>query len=466
MRKSAEGSAAPVYFLFSFADMRKAISHAVQYAHARTRAGRGDKFTYNDIIFTLDTETSKSGPDRFSSKGEYMPQENYIVAWTVSACCPLGNLFTIYGSRPSELCAFLSELQDALPGEKTYFWVHNLCYDYQFLRSFFFEIFGFPVKQLNTKPHYPISIEFSNGMIFRDSLIVSQKSLEKWCAELQPDHSKSVGKWDYETIRDQSGVFTEDEIEYIEHDTLALAECLEKLRAKLHKHTYSMPYTCTGILREETRKLGRRNGARNKFLRIAPCFELYEQLVDAYHGGYTHNNRHAAGWIWPDDEEENLPTCYDFSSSYPFRMLSDKMPMGRFRKIPDNLKATEILKNSESTAFCFHFYAENIRLRDPEEPMPVLQLSKCIKSFNASTDNGRILSAEAVDIVLTEIDLKIIYEQYKYSGGVCYDVWAAQKMYLPKWFRDHVYKCFEDKTLLKGGDPTDYSLAKARLNSL
>lgn len=464
MQKGAEGSAAPEYRLFSFREMLEAVSHILKYTEVKTRAGRGDNFTYNNVIFTADTETSKTRPDRFDEKGQYIPAENIVVAWTVSARAPEGNICTVYGSRPSEFCIFLTELLDALPGQKTYCWFHNLAYDWSFLELFLFQYFDRPVNQLNTKPHYPISIEFSNGLILRDSLIIAQKRLEKWADELEVEHRKAVGKWDYNAFRDQSGNFTEDELQYIEQDTLALAECLDKLRNQLHKHVYSIPMTCTGIIREVVRKEGRRNRARDRFLRMAPTYELYNKLVLAYHGGYTHNNRHAAGWIWPDNED--LPTCYDYSSDYPFQLLTRKYPKERFRKLSDQLDPKEIVRNSEDTAFIFSFYAENVRLRDQDYPMPALQFSKCTKTFNAQTDNGRILQADAVDIVLTEIDLKLILKMYTFTGAVCYDVWAASKGPLPRWFRDIVFQCYRDKTELKGGDPIEYALAKARLNSL
>ena len=465
VQNDADRSAAPEYLLLSFSKMTEAIAHIFKYTRAKARAGRGENYTYNDVIFTADTETSKTLPDRFDNKGQYIPSENIVVAWTVSCRCEHGNICTVYGSRPSEFCIFLASLQDALPGDKTYIFFHNLAYDWTFLELFMFSYFGFPDHQLNTKPHYPISIEFSNGITLRDSYIIAQKSLGRWADELEVEHRKAVGKWDYERFRDQSGAFTDDELQYIEQDTLALVECLDKLRATLHKHVYSIPMTCTSILREETRKIGRKNRARDRFLRMAPSYELYaEKLLPGYHGGYTHNNRHAAGWIWPDNDD--LPTCYDFASSYPFRILVDDFPRERFRHIPENISMHEILKNAENTAFIFNFYAEGVTLRDPDEPMPYLQFSKCIKSFNAITDNGRILEAEAVDIVLTEVDLEIIARQYKFRKQTCYDVYAAAKGPLPKWFRDFTYKCFQDKTMLKGGDPVDYALAKARLNSL
>lgn len=462
MQKGADQSSAPEYKLYSYAEQEAAIAHICRYTRTGRRAGRGQNFTYNDVIFTADTETSKTGPDRYDAKGNYIPQENIVVAWTLSAISDRGIICTVYGSRPSEFCYFLDLLQDALKGEKTYIFFHNLAYDFTFLERFLFDIFGYPENQLNTKPHYPVSVEFGNGIILRDSLIIAQKKLEKWADELDVVHKKAVGKWDYNVFRDQSGKFTADELQYIEQDTLALAECLEKLRIQLHKHVYSLPMTATGILREETRKEGRKNRARDRFLRVAPSYDLYtRKLLAGYHGGYVHNNRHAAGWIWKDD-----PTCYDFASSYPFRILVDNFPKERFRKLPDQLPPSEILQYADSTAFVFNFYAELIELKDPDFPMPTLQLSKCIKSVNAITDNGRILQADAIDIILTETDLKLIRRFYRWDQAVCYDVYAAAKGPLPRWFRDMTYRLFHDKTMLKGGDPVEYSLAKARLNSL
>ena len=42
----------------------------------------------------------------------------------------------------------------------------------------------------------------------------------------------------------------------------------------------------------------------------------------------------------------------------------------------------------------------------------------------------------------------------------------AEKQYLPRWFTDYVFECFQKKQLLKGGDPVQYSIAKATVNSL
>ena len=100
-----------------------------------------------------------------------------------------------------------------------YIYFHNLAYDLQFLRLFLFEAFAFPKKQLNTKPHYPIYVEFNNGIIIRDSLILSQRSLAKWSKDLNIEHQKAVGAWDYTKIRhQQDNEFTADELLYISNE--------------------------------------------------------------------------------------------------------------------------------------------------------------------------------------------------------------------------------------------------------
>ena len=67
----------------------------------------------------------------------------------------------------------------------------------------------------------------------------------------------------------------------------------EKLKDMLNKQIYAMPWTATGIPREECRKRGKQDNARDLFLKIAPQdIELYTELEMVYHGGYTHANRY------------------------------------------------------------------------------------------------------------------------------------------------------------------------------
>lgn len=455
----ADRSTAITYKVFKDTDIEEACKYAHDHVRKIRRGGKRSDEVYNDVLIGADTETSKTKPDQYEH-GEYVPQENIVVAWTISLRGQGQNICTIYGAKPSQFARCLRLLHESMVGDRTNVYFHNLAYDHCFLSRFLYAEFGTPEHQLNTKPHYPIMISFSNGLILRDSLILSQKKLERWAEDLCVEHRKAVGMWDYNRLRDQSGDFTPEEFEYIEHDTLALVECLDKVRENLHKHTYNLPITCTAIIREAMRAEGRKKRAHNRYIRLAPSYDLYRKLEQMYHGGFTHCNRNTAGWIWHD------VTGQDIASSYPTRILVDKVPMEKFRKIPENISMFTILENAENTAFCFTLFATGIRLRNSDEPMPVLQLSKCIHSVNAITDNGRILEAECVEIVLNEIDLMMIHEQYHFDRQVCFDVYCASKGYLPRWFRDFTYQCFVDKCTKKGGDPVEYALAKAKLNSI
>ena len=422
------------------------------------RTGRGKNDSWSDAIIMADTETSKKCTEKEG--------ENHVVAWTMSIRAFNMNFVTLYGHDPGSFCEALSQVRDHIQGDRMILFFHNLPYDYVFLRKFIFAKFGQPTKQLNIKSHYPLFINLANGIQIRDSLILAQRSLEKWSADMKAEHVKAVGKWDYDKIRNQSDDFTKDELEYIEHDTLAGVECIQATLDALHKKIWSLPYTATGIPREEVRKRGLKNGAKDLFERIAISYETYKKLEDVFHGGYTHANRHLIGEVIHPDNEEGMVSCYDFASSYPFVLLSEKYPMEKFTNIEHDAKVADILKSSETSAFIFKLLLYKPRLKNDFVPMPALQFSKCKKSINAIQDNGRILAADYIECWMNETDLSVIADQYKWDGDLCIEIEAARKGYLPRWFTDYIYELFSDKCTLKGGDPVLYALAKAKLNSL
>ena len=428
----------------------------------KKRPIHGEEDTVNDVFIMGDTETSKK-PKIWkvveTSGNRTEVHEDHVVAWTISIRALDRNLVTLWGRTPSEMMDCINRIRSCLPGNRTIIYFHNLAYDYVFLRKFFFRDFGIPVRTLNTKPHYPILIEFEDGLMLKDSLILAQRSIEKWAKDLNVGHQKAVGKWDYNKLRNQREEFSADELEYIEHDTLAGVECLDALRAALKKDVHSMPFTATGIPREDTRKKGKPFHANQFFRRHVCDFEQYMQLENVYHGGFTHANRHEVGFIHPH------ASCRDFASSYPFALLSESYPMGKFFPL-ENKKISFILENADKYAFMFKLHLLRPKLKDDLIPMPALQFSKCTKIVNATVDNGRILSCEYCEIYLNEIDLDVINRQYTWDGHVCTHVYAATKGYLPRWLTDYIYSLYEDKTRLKGGDPVLYALAKSKLNSV
>lgn len=414
------------------------------------RRGRGTNQTVNEAIIMCDTETSKkvNSPD------------NHIVAWTMSIRWNHINIVTLYGNKPSEFIQAITKVNDNLCGYETYYYWHNLAYDWQFIRKFMFKAFGLPAEQLNTKPHYPIAIKWNNGITFKDSLILAQRSLDKWAKDMQVCHQKAIGKWDYDKLRNQDEEFTADELEYIEHDTLAGVECIDALLQAIGKQNlYSIPFTATGIPRADIRAIGSKNKARDRFKRMAMDYADYCIAEMVFHGGFTHANRYLI-----DVLIDELVEAFDFSSSYPYVVLSERYPIERFSKLSDK-PIQYILDNAEDYAFMFKLILVHPVLKDLHEPMPVLQFSKCIKSINAILDNGRVLEADYIEIYITEIDLQVINSMYNYEKHICTDIRVATKGYLPRWFTDYIYQLYSDKCTLKGKDKVQYAIAKAKLNA-
>ena len=431
------------------------------------RPGRGRKESFNNVIIMADTETSKKTPDVpivKNGKHTWETGENHIVAWTISIRAYHHNICTLYGRKPSSMAKCMLKIHESMSGQNTVFYFHNLAYDHFFMRKFWYQLYGRPMHQLNTKSHYPIFVEFGNGIIIKDSLILAQRKLEKWAEDLAVPHQKAVGKWDYDLIRNQNTPLSPAELEYIEHDTLAGVECLDATIEALKKNIMTIPYTATGIPRDETVKRGKKQ-AHDDLMKVAFSYDEYLISNAVYHGGFTHGDRHFVDMLITKETFGDYIKCFDFASSYPFTMLAFKFPKEKYTLL-GNYSSDFILDKKEEYAFMFKFIAIGIRLKTDAQPMPALQYSKCTKVINPILDNGRIIACEYCEIYLNEWDLAVIEDQYTWQKHLCKDVYFAKKDYLPRWFTDYVYECFVEKCKLKGQDPVLYSIAKAKVNSL
>jgi len=425
----------------------------LKYINKVTRAGskKHGKQVYNDCFIMADTETSKK---KKNARGA-----NHVCAWSLAIRAYHRNVVCLYGSRPDEFIYSLNNILKYMPGDHTIIYFHNLSYDYVFLRKFLFAEFGTPASQLNTKPYYPISIRFKNKLELRDSLILSQCKLEKWAKDLNVEHQKAIGSWDYDKIRNQTGRFSKQELLYIQNDVLAGVECLDALCTNLNKHVYSMPFTATGVPRDETRAIGRKNKAKQTFNKCVGSWSVQMMLELLFHGGFTHCNRNIAGWI------QSWAECEDFTSSYPTSFLLNKFPMDKFRKADVEMSPEDILRTCDDYAYMFVLSVTDVELKDPFYPMPMLQTSKLLHYDGKIEDNGRILKAKFASIVFNEYDLQLFLSMYKFRELRITDLYYSAKDYLPRWFTDYVYQLFKDKSALRGVDPILYAIQKAKLNS-
>lgn len=425
------------------------------------QARRKNKVRLNECFIMLDTETSKTHGDQYTinkiGKRVYDDNPNYIVKWSIAIAFAGINICVLWGDKPSECLKTVENVENAMRGNRVVIYVHNLAYDWVFMERFMIAAWGEPESMLNTKPHYPIVITFLNGVELRDSYILAQRSLESWGTEMQVEHGKAVNMWDYDKIRNQDGHITDEELMYICDDVLCGVECLNVLRKKLHKTHSGMPYTATGIVRNECRTIGKQYNAHKEYENQMADFEWYKMAEWCYHGGYTHANRHEINFI------HNNVTCYDFASSYPYVMLSEKFPCEKFHKLGFEISVDDVINTDD--CFILDIGFAHITINEYDTPMPILQVSKCTKLLNAVVDNGRILEAAYARIIITEVDLRLILEQYQIEQTRIFIAYRAKKDYLPKWFTDYIYNLFERKCKLKKTGGADYAISKARINA-
>lgn len=171
--------------------------------------------------------------------------------------------------------------------------------------------------------------------------------------------------------------------------------------------------------------------------------------------GYTHAN-----FIYTGEVIENVDS-YDFASSYPYVMLSEKFPMTEFK--PINLK--DINKMIDSFCYILRIRFFGIRSKYFNN---IISMSKCLDIRRGKYDNGRIIQAQEIEIVITEVDLKLFLEFYDIKSYIIEECYFASKNYLPEKFYNFILEKYEDKTKLKGvpDKKTEYALAKNKFNSL
>ena len=119
----------------------------------------GKRGLYNNAIIMLDTETSKSAINSYNEKGKVIPVINYVVAFSISIRWKGENICTLYGNRPSECMECISNIRKVLHGD-IFIYIHNMPYDWQFLRKFFIKWFHPNYSPILTysKQIYPFSI--------------------------------------------------------------------------------------------------------------------------------------------------------------------------------------------------------------------------------------------------------------------------------------------------------------------
>lgn len=369
------------------------------------------------------------------------------------------NDYVIYGRTWKEwlqaLYIIAGELQLGAD-KKLIIYVHNLAYEFQFIRKWFRWEKVFAIEERK-----PLECYTDMGIIFRCSYLLSGESLEQVGKKLTVQ--KKVGQLDYKLIRHSKTPLTSEELEYCIYDIIVVLEYIKQQIDINGGKITKIPLTKTGYVRAYCRKECMGNsGAWFRYRRLMNEMQLtvpeYQLLHAAFQGGFTHACARKSHRRF-----ENV-SSYDFTSSYPAVMVLEKFPMSRGYKA--KIHSHEEFRKYLNLYSCLF----RINITGLDEKITAdhpISASRCEELAGDILDNGRVVRADSCTLVMTDVDFKIFEKFYEYENFYIQDFYYYYKGYLPTSFVRSILGLYKDKTELKGvaGKEHDYMLSKELLNS-
>lgn len=349
-------------------------------------------------------------------------------------------------------------------------YVHNLAYEFQWMRGWFNwkEVFAVDKRR-------PIHASLDNGIEFKCSYILSNYALAYIGENLIKRYSvtKDVGAIDYNLVRHWLTSLSSTEIWYNVHDNQVVTSFIQE-KIEDEGGLTKLPLTNTGYVRQYCRefcftqmqkdeklikKLKAKYHERMKSLQIVSECE-YDQLHDAFAGGFTHTAPK-----WSGQVVENCGSG-DLASSYPAVMVMKKFPMGRGTFIGDGDEADIDWLTSHGYCALFTIILTNVRPLFRYEHY--ISVSKCsVLSKDYVANNGRVACASRLQTVVTEQDWDIIKRCYTFDKPEFHNIRMYPADYLPRPFILSILHLFANKTSLKDveGRETEYMVSKNMINA-
>lgn len=411
-----------------------------------------NKRHYINLPCAFDIETSRVCTDREGNPHTIM----YIWQWQT------GLDVTVIGRTWDEFKVLVEKINSYLQGISNpscewhlVVYVHNLAHEFQYLSG----IFDFAGKDVfASKPRKVMKCDLGN-IEFRCSMRHSNLSLDAWSHQLGAPHAKATGTLDYNKVRYPWTPLSPTELRYCINDVRCIVECLLIEMQRDNDDLYSIPMTRTGYVRRMARASMYKWGIE-KVKRLLPDWDLYQLLREAFRGGDTHANRYYVGL-----KLENVNSD-DMSSAYPATQCECYFPMTPFKKHEGSVKnLLHFMKRGKACLFRVAFHG--LRQRYTWWGFPYIPLAKTRHCTHFVNDNGRILSAEYLEMTLTDIDMRIIAKEYDWDSITVTALYTSDYGRLPAPLRDAIKGSFEGKTSLKGvpGQELYYMKSKGDLNS-
>lgn len=385
---------------------------------------------------------------------------------------------TIIGRTWEEFVNVLYKIYEKLDlGKKRVLCVldHNLPFEWSFIKRLL------PVEMVLSKTKRDIMMFklFDGGMEWRDTAILTRFSLAKMAKNYHLGIEKLKGDLDYSLIRHSETPFqNKQEIAYCINDVQILQRFFHKyIVNEFLRYGYKIPLTQTGIPRFALKRALRKSGEfarryREFIGRAFPSEEFYNiERKYLFRGGFNHANILVLDSIYEEANEllegadDPEMGSLDIKSSYPAQIWESK-----FGSVYEDVSSEwfEEVKDKddkffEDIGFIGYFKIEGIQTLTPHS---IESKHKLVDySDDAIFDNGRLVSASWVVVLLLETDFLNYRDFYKMKKINVIWIKKALKQFLPDFILRTVYQFFQIKESMPK-DSVEYARAKEKLNSI
>lgn len=418
---------------------------------------QGKRKFYDNNIYTFDIETStyiildgKQYPAKMYEKLDAKEKKRCLLQATMYIWQFSINEDVYYGRTWEELRVFLSRVNESVSDTK-YLWIHNFAYEFQFMKS----VVGFSDVMARKAHKVMTAIIEEFNFIVRCSYMSSASSLAGLTKNFNLDVEKKSGDLDYEKVRHSKTPLTDTELGYCEYDCRVLYAYVKK-ELEVYGTVKNIPTTNTGKVRRELKELTLKDFKYKNYVRksVNTNPSIYNLLIEVFLGGYTHASRLYSGDIIKQVDS------WDFTSSYPFVLCSEKFPATEFKKC--NL--TDYTKMSSRFAYILVLKLTDIKTKYYNT---IISMSKCRNIKGGVYDNGRLIRAKEIIIACTDIDFKLYLKAYHIGKIEILESYYSLYKYLPKQLIEFILNLYADKTKLKGIEDKkmEYNRLKGMLNS-
>lgn len=379
--------------------------------------------------------------------------ETYVWAWGVTEINE-----GYYFECGSDIEGFISHCASIHENNTYYF--HNLKFDGNFIISYLLRNgFKHVVDKKQAKNNtfttlisdmgvfYQIEIYFvkEGKKVNKATILNSLNILPFTVSEIAKGFHLPImkGEIDYKKFRPKGYKMTDKERNYLQNDCEIVAQALKSLfDASLTKMTQG-----SNALEDYKRKVGKNNF--NKWFPTLP-YEVDTDIRRAYKGG----------WVYCNPKFQNKKVgkgkVFDVNSLYPWVMRYKKLPYGK----PVPFKG----KYKKDDYYPLFIQQINCSFEIKKNHLPTLQI-KGNKTLFCPTEYLTTSEGHTVNLVLTNVDLELMFEHYEVYDIKYIDGWKFKAT--NDLFNDYIDYWTENKIKAKKeGNYSQYILSKLMMNAL